>query len=501
MIGLTPAQWPSRPLPGQIWFILGGFAFLKLLILGLYRPFKASDTDGYRYVADVMSHDSSFWFSVTDWRTAALPGAVFRPIGYPLLLALFHNDQLVIACQIAASVIVAAILCRLVLDATGSGRVGALAGAFYLGGYSMLVDNTLLSDGLYAALFNIVILTLLGSAYRNRPITAGQASALGIAWGCSILVRESGAFLTLIPLALLVDRRLSADDLGTVLLARLRPLAAFLAPVLVVVGLYVGWNDYRTGEAFLGITGAANYLRPVFDIAKVGAADPFDDNSILSMTVKRTMKNFSFPEQFDLFQTMQNETGLTPVGLEKLFRGKFAETVVHHPIAYAEIVAKNLDPANYADLLFSPIFTLNDLFQLAVPPYQRIIPGFGIKSWKSLLADRNWTGMGLAFASAVSTACATALFLIVLVGLPLQAARQRWTPELSLGLKALGVFVTVVIAFALVHTEARLVVPAIPSFLIATAIAIIYRPLPIVSRLSFRPETAPRSIQVRQLDE
>jgi hypothetical protein len=236
--------------------------------------------------------------------------------------------------------------------------------------------------------------------------------------------------------------------------------------------MYVGWNVHRTGQAFLGITGAANYLRPVFDIAKAGYADPFDDSSALSTTVKATMKDFDFPEQLLLLQRLHDQTGVSPLALQTLAFDKLIDTVLTHPLAYGRVVLRNIAPSSYGALLFDPIFTINDFFQLCVPPYRRVVPGSGLKSWKSLIATRNWPGMGLAGASAIAIVGSTVAFLLVLLGLPTLALRRKLTPELALALKSLAIFVVVAIAFGLIHTEARHMLPVIPAALIAAAIAV-----------------------------
>ena len=42
-----------------------------------------------------------------------------------------------------------------------------------------------------------------------------------------------------------------------------------------MMSVYVMLNRYRTGEAFFSITGLENWLRPVFDIARYGYAQPY----------------------------------------------------------------------------------------------------------------------------------------------------------------------------------------------------------------------------------
>jgi hypothetical protein len=469
---MLKTKMPTSPVILVVGAVLVVFTALKLTIMCYYGPFEAPDSGPYRLVADAIRHNPTFWNHVPDWTTAALPTVVFRPIGYPLLLASLNSDIATILCQIAISLAVSILLCRLIYEATASARLAGIAGAFYLGGYSLLIDNSVLSDSLYAGIFNVVVLAMMRAAYRRQAIAIYSAGLLGVAWGYSIWTRENGLFLTIIPLALLFDCWLVIPAAGRRWTVRLLFPVTFLAPVVVMVGMYVAWNAHRTGQAFLGITGAANYLRPVFDIAKAGYADPFDDSSALSTTVKATMKDFDFPEQLLLLQRLHDQTGVSPLALQTLALDKLIDTVLTHPLAYGRVVMRNIEPSSYGALLFDPIFTINDFFQLCIPPYQRVVPGSGLKSWKSLIATRNWPGMGLAGASAIATVGSTVAFLLVLFGLPTLALRRKLTPELALALKSLAIFVVVAIAFGLIHTEARHMLPVIPAALIAAAIAV-----------------------------
>lgn len=470
--------------------VILAFAVLKIAILAYYGPLRANDTMGYQWVADAMAHDPRFWISVPDWTTDALPAFAFRPIGYPFLLVLTQSWSIAVLLQIAMSAAVAWQMTRIVFETTKSHRLATAAAVFYLAGQTLLWDASVLSDTFYTALFNLVMLTLMRAAYRRQKLSNGVALGLGFAWGYAIWIRENGLYLTILPLALLLFSS------GIAYRRRLAICAVFLAPVVLMVGIYAGWNHLRTGETFIGITGTPNYLRPVFEIAKAGHVDPFADGSELSKTVKATATDFSYPEQVVILEKFQHETGLDPLAIQRVAQRKLIDTAVRWPGAYAAVTLQNLNPARLGPIMFDPLTALNDFYQLGIPPYQRIVPGTGLKSFKELAAGHRYGGLALAASSLIAQLLATGLFLYTIARIAIGAAgaaiaRRPPSPELALALQALGAFLLVVASFALIHSEARHLMPVVPAFLIATAVSIPRPPLSSI-RLFWSGWAAPR---------
>jgi hypothetical protein len=446
--------------------VLAVFAILKLLILTHYGALQANDTMGYQWVADGIVHDPRFWISIPDWTTTALPVYAFRPIGYPMLLVLTRTWPIVILVQIAMSIGVAWLMARLVREATSSTSLSAFAALFFLGGETLLWDASVLSDTFYAALFNLVILTLLRVGYLNRLLSMRLLLLLGFVWGYSIWVRENGLYLTIIPLVLVM--------LSTSARPKLANFAMFVLPVLLMVGLYVGWNYVRTGETFVGITGTPNYMLPVFRIAKAGHVDPFADNSHLSILVKQTASDYMYPDEVAVIEKLHNEDGLGPLAIEKLAQHKLIETITAHPVAYAGVVLENLNPYRLAGALFDPFATINDFYQIGVPPHLRIIPGTRLKDFQDMAKTGDYPRFALGLSSLIAQLLSTVLFLYAVVVTVQRRARAHTaaTPGAVLGARALAVFVVVLGSFALIHSEARHMMPVIPAFLIVTALAV-----------------------------
>jgi hypothetical protein len=450
----------------------------KLAILVVYGPFATQDTNGYIRIADAILSDPSFFAKVPDWASAALPLFAFRPIGYPLVIALAEKlagvdfRYVLVALQIALSVVIAAFLFDLTALLTKSTRWAMLATLLYFLSGTALWDNDILCDSLYASLFNIVILQLVLRLLRHQEQPKHRLFLFGVLWGASILLRDNGIYFTAIPiLILLVQNRLDSQSTRKILVQS----AAFGLPVLLIVISCAGWNLYRTGSAFISVTSVANYLHPAFDIERFGYADPFDGDSVLDRTVKSTMHSYDYSEQPGLLQNVHDALHLTsPIQLQKLILAKFIYTVAHFPIAYARYVGDNLNPLAIGDALFDPLLSYNDFYQLGAPPHQRLIPGLSLKTLRALVHAHRYAAVLLAVLAGLLRAAAGAIWLLTLLGVPYifwerHRRRQSPTPELAASGLMLATVVAVAGLFALIHLEMRYLLVITPEALAAAA--------------------------------
>ncbi len=302
---------------------------------------------------------------------------------------------------------------------------------------------------------------------------------LGLAWGCAVLVRDAGLYLTVVPAALCFAAATPA--------ARPRAIAAFLLPALVLIGVYGAWNQCRTGAPFISVTAVANYLRPDFEMARTGLADPFADESAVSDIAREHPDEYAFPTQLDIVQRVHDRLGLTsPLALGEVERRHYLRTVMTHPVAYARYVARNLDPSSFGAVLFDPISSLNDYFQLGLPPYRRVVPGAGFKNLRELAASGRIAALAMAGLSLLATIAATLGWIATVLGVPLLARRGGWDGPGRLALAMLAAAFAVLGFFALVHVESRHIMPAIPAGLIAAAY--------VAAHMRFLRRTAPSPI-------
>jgi hypothetical protein len=446
-------------------WLVGAAALAKLGLLLRFGALPSDDTAAYVRLAEALRHDPLIWSSVPGWHSQALPLYAFRPYGYPALIALAQIvagsrfGVLLVLAQIALSLLVGSMLFDRCLQATPRARwIAGTAVGFYFCSVTLLWDQSILSDSLFSSLFNIVILTL--AAGRTRRV--GTMALLGLAWSGALLLREVGLYLTIVPLALcfMLPRA-----------GRWQRITALLAPILVVTSLYAAWNQQRTGTAFLSITGVANYLRPSFDLTTMGLATPFDGDDPLSRIVRLHPDEYGFPDQLLLLQQIHDGLDLdSPLALQTLEFRYYRSMITRFPVAYGRYVAGHLEPSNLGALLFDPISSLNDYFQLGVPPYRRVIPGTGWKSFRNLYRGGDIGGLAVALVSLVMLILATLAWVATAIGTAWFAVRYWPDPQARLAVAMLASFLAVVGFYALVHTESRLMMPAIPAGLIAASV-------------------------------
>ncbi|MGA7372606.1 MAG: hypothetical protein WBW37_08310, partial [Methyloceanibacter sp.] len=109
-------------------------------------------------------------------------------------------------------------------------------------------------------------------------------------WGYSVLTRDSGLYFSVLPIMLTIAIAIRSEDRFAL---RIGHLLVFVGVAGGMMGAYVMLNRCRsTGEAFFSVTGLQNWLRPVFDVARYGYAQPFTGDDLVSRTMRETMTGF-----------------------------------------------------------------------------------------------------------------------------------------------------------------------------------------------------------------
>jgi hypothetical protein len=344
--------------------------------------------------------------------------------------------------------------------------------ALYLFSDSLLLDNSILSDSIYSSLFNIVVFLLIGHAISCWRLTFPAILGLGFIWGYSTWTRDNGIYFTYIPATLiLAGTRANANGFAH----RLRHLCAFLIVIAGMTGAYAALNKYRTGEYFFSITGVANWLHPVFAMAKYGYGRPFDGDDSVSELFREGVADYEFPTQLAFIRKLHTRCQCTPTELQSVLFNKYLETIVHHPFAYLRMVWRNFHYLGLAALLADPVATINQFFEFATSVPHKIAPGFSIRNLLELQQQFSLGKLLLMILNLLSTALATVLFSLFLFGIPYLVARMRRRrepipPALAVVAFLWFTFLSVSIAFSLVHYEARHALPIFP----AGCIGIVY---------------------------
>jgi len=460
------ASLANRPDAALFW-LLAVVAAAKLAILAIAGPSIAPDTVGYVFFADAILDGSAF--GPVAWLPGSISRLVFRTAGYPLILAAaklvapgFWMPLVVIlqgALDIAAMVLIFRVAARL----CGAAGWAIAATLLYACSRSLLWDNSLMSDSVYASLFDIVIFALLGELLGIWRLSGVKLAGLAVLWGYSLWTRDNGLYFTFLPILLLVVIALRRGFAWR----RLAPAAGFAAIVAAMVGGYCLFNLHRTGEAFFSITGVENYLRPLFDMRTYGYADPFTADDLISRTVNETMTAYDFPAQMRFIAVLDERCRCTPTQLQSMVVAKFVAEAAHHPLAYLRVIIRNFDYFDLASDLTDPINTINDFIQEGTPIAARVIPGLSIRHL--MLAGHYSLGMFvLMIVAGITKFISAVLFTIFIFGIPflwLRGWRRR--DPVAAELCAAGLlwlaFVSVTGAFSLIYFEPRHALPVFPA--------------------------------------
>lgn len=444
-------------------------AGVKLALLDLIGPSFQPDSPGYIAFAQAMLTGRAF--RPFDFGAAALPGLAFRMAGYPsviaaaMLLSARHWADLVVLLQGTATLFTTGIIFTVLRRLFAVRWVPGLVAILYLGSGSLLWDNSIMSDSLYASLFNLVVFALLGDLVGCWRLRFLPVLGLGLLWGLSLLFRDSGLYFTFVPLMLLGAIAWRNADKGW---RRILPAIGF---VLVVGGAVVGYmafNWYRTGTAFFAITGVANWLRPVFDMARYGFARPFEGGGIVSAVMRSRPPHYGFLAQLKFLKALHESCACNPVAMNAIVFQKYLATVIRHPFAYLAVIWHNFNYLGLGALLSDPVVTINQFVEYGTHVGHRVIPGLSMHHLEALYAHFSVTELVLMILATITATVSGVLFTLFLFGVPYFAFRAWRTQEsmdlpLAVACFSWLSFMGVSLAFSMIHYEARHALPILPA--------------------------------------
>jgi hypothetical protein len=469
-----------------LWWLIFGVAAAKLTILAVVGPSTTLDTGLYVAFADRILGGGLF--AAVAFVSNPIPGTIFRTAGYPLILAGAKVvapgfwAPLVVILQSALDIAAMALMFRVAERLFHSWRWAVAATLVYACSRSLLWDNALMSDSVYASLFNIVIFALLGKLLGCWRLSSLKLAGLAVLWGYSLWTRDNGLYFSFLPVVLLlactIRRPFDWRRLGAPI--------GFAAIVAAMIAGYCFYNLQRTGDAFFSLTGVENYLRPLFDMRAYGYADPFAGDDLIDRTVRETMTVYDFPAQQRFITTLGERCGCTPTRLQSMVVAKFVDGVAHHPLAYLRVIARNFDFFDLASDLVDPINTFNDFMQEGTPVAARVVPGLSLRHL-ALVGEYSPPTIALMIVAGITKLLSAVMFTLFVFGIPFLWLRD-WRRGGPIGAELWGVgflwfaFAGVTAAFSLVHFEARHALPVFP----AAQIGIVYMLAVMAERLGHR---------------
>jgi hypothetical protein len=452
-----------------VFYLLVGAAFIKISILLINGPSIFPDSGIYVAYADaILDHGRAF--APLAWGAKAVPPFVFRLPGYPLILtgaklvSPIHYAFVAVIFQCVLNLAATYIIFRVTERLLQSSGAALLVAGLYIFSESILWDNSILSDSTYGSLFNIVVFGLLGHLIGHWRLSLASSAGLAALWGYSFLTRDSGLYFTVLPIILTIAIAIRSEGH---FVFRIGHFVVFVLVTGAMLSGYVMLNRHRTGEAFFSITGLENWLRPVFDIARYGYAQPFRGEDLISRAVRETMTDYGFEAQQQFIRTLHDRCQCTPTQEQSLIFAKYLWTISHYPIAYLQVVLRNL---NYiVSLIADPVETINQFVQLGTP-FGRIFPGLSLRN---MMMAHNFSTATIIqmLLKAISTTISAIALLLFVFGIPIITLRKwRAGDSIDGDLAVTGVlwlvFLTTSLAFSMVHIEPRHVLPVLPAALV-----------------------------------
>ena len=319
--------------------VIAVFLVARLLVFAIFGAIQFPDTADYILYAERILAGTA-WLHTPE-TGSGFPVTYIRLPGYPLIVAaakLLAGSQfayLIIAVQLAASLVATILLYRFAESLVGGARRAAIVAGFYAMTLSVLLDLSVLADSLVASVF-IAMVSVLGRRAMDGGLRLRDATLTGIGAMFLLLLRGNGVFIAaaLIPLA------------GAALFAarpfRMRSAVltvALVAPLLLTALTIQQWNAYRTGAAFLS-TGAMHVsFQPLFKLARTGL-NPFDrTEEDFDRTVLAHAGDYRFQDIAGVIDALRGELGLSYMEITRRITRKSVTTLITHPVALARAVA------------------------------------------------------------------------------------------------------------------------------------------------------------------
>jgi hypothetical protein len=330
MSAADPRPWQSSP----SWLLALALLLLlvlKLAVLAAFGPTIAPDSRDYIDYADQILSGA---FRHVDLVNDALPLTLYRPIGYPAVIAAAkiiapaHWAWAVILFQFAVSLVATAMVYRLARRFGLGLWLGLGVAAAYATSLQFVVDQAIASDSLCATTFTIAACTLAEVALRRAPPLPQVLLGVGALIAASFLTRDVIAFvaLGLVPLAAATVRGANGW---------LRRAAAFALVFLPLIGTYSGyleWNRSRVGAAVVTSVAQWSLLDP---LVRASRYDPtfFSGDSPIAQVGRRVAKNFTLDESLEANKILHRDYGWNALRIAREVTAAYLRAWLDHPWA------------------------------------------------------------------------------------------------------------------------------------------------------------------------
>jgi 4-amino-4-deoxy-L-arabinose transferase-like glycosyltransferase len=414
--GPAPQTSLSAPLLAAALLLL---LALKVAALAAFGPTIAPDSRDYIGYADQILSGA---FRHVDLVSDAIPLTLYRPIGYPAVVAAAkviapgHWAWAVVLLQFAVSLVATAMVYRL---ARGFGLAAWLslgAAAAYATSLQFVLDQTIASDSLCASTLTIATCLLAEWALRRAPPRPLLLLAAGALIAASFLMRDVIAFIALglVPLTLASVSGAKGWP---------RRAAAFVLVFLPLIGSYVGyveWNRSRVGAAVVTTVAQWSLLDP---LVRASRYDPtlFSADDPIAQTGRRVAKNFTLDESLEADKILHRDFGWDAVRTAREVTSAYLRAWFDHPAAMVRHALGFLSESQLHQAV-RPTETVRDVLLWNTGSDQEF-------AREAAVRDGNWWMIPAVVVHRLCETISTLVFAAFLLVTPLRLVREGVTAQ------------------------------------------------------------------------
>jgi hypothetical protein len=433
---------------------------LKLGVLGLFGPAIAPDSRDYIDYADQILTGA---FRHVDLARDAIPLTLYRPIGYPAviaaakLIAPIHWAWAVVLFQFAVSLVATGMVYRLArLFGLGTWISLGVAAA-YATSLQFVVDQAIVSDSLCAAAFTIAACILAELSLRREPPRPLMLLATGALIAAAFLMRDVIAFvaLGLIPLA-------AAAAMGAA--GRVRRATAFVLIFLPLIGCYLGyveWNRSRVGAAVVTTVAQWSLLDP---LVRASRYDPtiFSGDGAIAQAGRRVAKSFTLDESLEANKILRREYGWDAARIAREVTATYLRAWVDHPWAMTRHALGFLSESQLHQAV-RPTETTRDVLLWNTGSDREFAREGAVRA-------SNWWMIPAVIAHRLCEGISTVIFAAFLLITPLRLARDGITAQTSAAAGLWFAYLTCLGLHAAVAVHPRYLLPVLAGSIVMGAV-------------------------------
>jgi hypothetical protein len=360
-------------------------AGLKFVAYFVYGPISSYDSKEYFLAANILLENTE-WMYDAGLDKAAISHTIFRPLGYPFLIAFLqwilgtHVEHFIVLLQLVVSIAAFKKLYDLLGELYGETLFPALIIILLSLTTSWLFDIYVLTDSFMAS-FYIYLFSALGSSLLRKELPSmGHSLLLGIMMACMVYLRGNGHVfcLTLVPLILSLFYFSTGRKIQRGMI-----FALIILPAAISYEGYRQWNYMRTGEAILTTGGQTVMFQPLFTLASRGVP-VFESDSVVDRTVKEVKRNdYSINDVLALNEALFEQEQWSALEIQKVAYAKYIDTWRLFPGEMSQLALSKfesqkqrllLNPLSLADILYSE--QMGKHYFPGVGKFLRALPSF-----------------------------------------------------------------------------------------------------------------------------